>query len=403
MRPQPPTAASTSAVYQHSSRGRPYPSQSRGSWRKTYSLRNTGPQSSGGRPSVPASSPHRPASQLRTDDVSPPGHSRGSEADRIKPATVRPANPQQREEQHSNTRTKGAAANKLNTEAENQGSSPAVTSAPNKAPGFQQKLDNRLIVQPEKKSGSFSAPPSLNINISSKVQTQNRPALNTKSRTDVKKTSTQLPAGRSTPAPSQSAPPQSVGTKVQEYFLKKSKFTWVKSQTAESKAPVSSASKPIASAEKPSPAAVSKRTPPRKPARKLSPVTVAPRTSKYKWVSSSGLQTRTPRRPSPKALVLPQRILKTKAASPQCVKLKKETAVSPSSSSAGSRYRWKAGGPSASASGAAAASQRASSFHWSAERNKGTKAACVVAQRSLLLSPSPRGFKLRSRMKIIRR
>ncbi|XP_017289803.1 zinc finger CCCH domain-containing protein 3 [Kryptolebias marmoratus] len=451
---QVPTAArgrsfSTSGVSRYSSRGRPYGPQSRGSWRKTYSLRNTCPQSTEGHPSTSASSSlQQSVSQFRADDVSLPGHSRGNQANLTKTASLLSGNPSQHKGEHSKTTIKETACTKLNIDAEKQGSSPASIGARHEASQtqmFQQKLDSRLVLLPEKKTGGFlTAPSSVHTNSSmssqSRTEIQNKLSPNSKTSTDIKKTFTSttptlLPAPTAPSGvlkhPSQNVSSHSIGTQVHASFLKKSKFTWVKSQTVDvdsraassvsslmSRAAASStsASKTVVSTEKPSPASFSKRTPPKKLARKLSPVAVAPKTSKYKWVSSSGLQTRTLRKPlSPKTLTLPQRSLekgdavrKIKAASAPSVKPKKGAAGSSGSPSSASRYCWKAGGQSASASGGAAVTRRVSAFHWTAEKNtKGTRAGFVASptltQRSCLMSSSPGGFKLRSRMKIIRK
>lgn len=402
-----------------------------------------------GNPSISASSSlHQSDSPVRTGDVSLPGHNRGNEANLTKTATLLSGSPSQQKGENSKTRIKGAAKNKLHTDAEKQ--EPASISAHHKASQtqIQRKLDNRFVLLSEKKTTGFCTDPSLvKINSSttsqSRTEVKNKTSLNSKTSTDIKKTFTSTtltlpPCGKSTPAltassrvlkhPSQNVSSQSINTQVQASFVKKSKFTWVKSQTVEaefravssasssmSRVLAASASKTGVSTEKPSTASLSKRTPPKKLARKLSPVAIAPKTSKYKWVSSSRIQARTPRKvSSPKTSTPLQRILergdtvkKAKAASSQSVKLKKGTAVSPGTSSSVNRYRWKAGGQSAAASGGAAVSHHTSAFHWTAEKNKGIKAGFVVSpsltQRSPLLSSAPRGFKLRSRMKIIRK
>ncbi|GLD49488.1 zinc finger CCCH domain-containing protein 3 [Lates japonicus] len=209
-------------------------------------------------------------------------------------------------------------------------------------------------------------------------------------------------------------------------FLKKSKFTWVKSQNvggveprqgssisiptgkAVTVTPTSVLKAEVASGSSPS-FTVSKRTPAKKLPRKLSPVTVAPKTSKYKWVSSSaGAQAKTSRKPlSPKALTLAQRALdkreatkKLRAPSTPSAKIKKATC-----SSLSSRYRWKAGGQGASGA-ATAVARRRSAFHWTSEKSsKGVKGGLLVSppQRASVSSSSPGVFKLRSRMKIIRK
>lgn len=219
-------------------------------------------------------------------------------------------------------------------------------------------------------------------------------------------------------------------------FLRKSKFTWVKSRDVGGVAPkqASSVSSPTGKAVTVSPTSVSKagvasgsspsftskRTPAKKLPRKLSPAAVASKTSKYRWVSSSaGAQARIPRKsPSPKALTLSQRALekgeapkKFRAASAPSAKIKKGITGSSPNSSLSSRYRWKAGGQStsAAATGGTAVARRRSAFHWTSEKSsKGVKGGLVVSpsitqRTSLTPSSSPGGFKLRSRMKIIRK
>uniref|UniRef100_A0A3B5L7T1 Zinc finger CCCH domain-containing protein 3 n=1 Tax=Xiphophorus couchianus TaxID=32473 RepID=A0A3B5L7T1_9TELE len=324
-------AFNTSAVHPHISRGRPYAPQSRGSWRKTYSLRNNCPQSTVPAPSaVPSTSLYPATSQYGTSSISATISSTGHEPN-----------------------------------------SKAATS-----------LSGNLMQK--KKTGPETC------------KTTNSPTLPSLSKESKHS-------------------PEALHGQVNVPFLKKSKFTWVKSQTVslEPKAassvsiPMSrvtasqtSVLKAAATAGSLLSGGSSKKTPPRKFPRKLSPVTVAPRTSKYRWVSSSGVQTKNQRKPlSPKALINPQRDVakKLKPASTPSGKPKRGIAASSASLTHMSRYRWKAGGQTAAGS----------AFHWTAEKSsKGLKMghpSPTAPQRAYLRSSSPAGFKLCSRMKIIRK
>ncbi|XP_049910327.1 zinc finger CCCH domain-containing protein 3 [Epinephelus moara] len=318
-----------------------------------------------------------------------------------------------------------------------------------------QQTESRRVVQPEKNvSGSSEVPFSVTANTASSLQSssqaQIKPSLTSKTNADTKPTinattPANLTTGNTIPPLSAlskisnepSINPSSYTSQGQASFLKKSKFTWVKNQTvrgvepkqassissptgkAVTVAPLSVSKAGVASGNSPS-SSVSKRAPAKKLPRKLSPVTVAPKTSKYKWVSSSaGAQVKIPRKsPSPKALTLSQRAMekgeapkKLRAASTPSARIKKGIAGSSTNSSPSSRYRWKAGGQSTSAAvtGGVTVARRRSAFHWTAEKsNKGVKGGIIlspsVTQRtSLTPSPSSGGFKLRSRMKIIRK
>ncbi|XP_044055285.1 zinc finger CCCH domain-containing protein 3 [Siniperca chuatsi] len=467
---------STSVIDPDSSRGRLYAPQSRGSWRKTYSLRNKSPQSSAGHPSASTSSVHQSTSHSISHSASLPSHSRAEESDRGTTATSSSGIPQQKRGGHINSIAgiTGVATQKKNTntlrktetavsqhEDEKAGSSSTGTSMQHETlhrqtQEFQQRAENRRVVLPEKKvSGSSEAPSSVKANTSTSLQSspqvQIKPALTSKTSTETKRAITTttpaiLATGNTIPPisalskvsiqPSINPTPHTSQDQVSASFLKKSKFTWVKSKNVGgvepkqasfisspkgkavtaapsfSKAGVASGSSPLFS--------VSKRTPAKKLPRKLSPVTLPPKTSKYKWVSSSaGAQVRISRKSlSPKALTFSQRALekgeaakKLRAASAPSAKMKRGFAGFSTNSSLSSRYRWKAGGQSTSAAvtGGATVARRRSAFHWTSEKsNKGVREGLVaspsVTQRtSFLPSSSPGGFKLRSRMKIIRK
>ncbi|XP_074492428.1 uncharacterized protein zc3h3 [Sebastes fasciatus] len=317
---------------------------------------------------------------------------------------------------------------------------------------LQQRTESRRVVLPEKKDGGSSVKASTGLQ--SIPQTQIKPTLTSKTSAETKPTSTTTTPGVLTTG--NTIPPLPVLSKVSKQshnptshtsqsqvdasFLKKSKFTWVKSQNVGGAEPqqASSVSSPTGKAVTVAPTSLSKarvasgsspslttkRTPAKKFPRKLSLVNVAPKTSKYIWVSSSaGAQTKIPRKSlSPKALALSQRALdkgevnkgevnkKLRAASTPS-KIKKGIAGSSTNSSPGSRYRWKAGGQgtSAAVTGGATAARRKSAFHWTSEKsNRGVRGGLVLSpsatqRTSLMPSSSPGGFKLRSRMKIIRK
>ncbi|XP_057696971.1 zinc finger CCCH domain-containing protein 3 [Corythoichthys intestinalis] len=205
----------------------------------------------------------------------------------------------------------------------------------------------------------------------------------------------------------------------------KSKFTWVKSQSIEGVEPkpsgsISSFASKVLKVNSTLAAqdgamtlssAVIRRTPAKK-SRKLSPIITGSRASKYKWVSSSaGLQAKTFRKSSPKSLPNDQRTLekedamkKQKSGSVISPRLKRGFVTSATRSSF-SRYRWKAGSPRSSLAGAAVPLHR-STFVWTSEKNnKGAKKGlvCSPLPQSYSSQSPHNSFKLRSRMKIIRK
>ncbi|KAA8589350.1 hypothetical protein FQN60_012715, partial [Etheostoma spectabile] len=470
--PEAPTSArgrghSRSVTHPHGSRGGLYAPQSRGSWRKTYSLSNKNSQSSVGRASASTSSSvHQTSSHSVAYSTSLPSNSRG-ESDRITPATLSSGIPQQKKEGQTNSITGRAAAKKENTDSVRKtrvavsqcedgtgdsGSTDITTGQHKPLHGWtqdlQERTESRRDVLPENKvSGSLVVLSSARADTSTSLQSSPpvlmTPPLSSKTSAETKPTSTTpavFMAGNTIPPLSVSELSKQPSIKptshtsqgqVSSSFLKKSKFTWVKSRNvggvdpqqassisspkgkAVAVAPASVSKAGVASGS--SPLCVNKRTPGKKLPRKLSSINVAPKTSKYKWVSSSaGAQAKVPRKsPSPKALALSQRALEksevTKKLRAPSAKMRKGIAGSSANSSTSSRYRWKAGGPSTSAAvaGGTTATRRRSAFHWTSEKsNKGVKgvASPSVTQRTPFMpSSSPSGFKLRSRMKIIRK
>ncbi|XP_038147726.1 zinc finger CCCH domain-containing protein 3 isoform X2 [Cyprinodon tularosa] len=439
---------STSVFQPHSSSGKPYAPQSRGSWKKTYSLRNNAPQSSGPPPSGAPSNPlHPSASKYGAGSIPATTCSRENQTNLTKTVTSLSGNLTQKKEGIAGRLmgVSGTATAPSNTSSEKQGSSSGGASIHQNAPKTQeghQKAENRLVILPGKKtSASFnvSSVAKTNTLISSqkRIQVQNKPSLSNKASLETYRTKNfqGIPTQSSDPtrpallSPSKESKlsSQTPQGQVNAPSVQKSKFTWVKSQTVELEPKaVSSVSIPIkkvttsqasalkASVGSPLSGALNKKTPKKFP-RKLSPVTIAPKTSKYRWVSSSGVQPKTQRKPlSPKALTVPQKVLerrdaakKLKSASTPPARLKKGITASSASSAVVSRYRWKAEGLTAgSLTGTAAAGSHRSAFHWTAEKsNKGLKVGHVsptLSQRAYLRS-SPGGFKLRSRMKIIRK
>ncbi|XP_052336009.1 zinc finger CCCH domain-containing protein 3 isoform X16 [Oncorhynchus keta] len=210
-----------------------------------------------------------------------------------------------------------------------------------------------------------------------------------------------------------------------------SKFTWVKSHQPggvrpsqariESRPPenlITSVTTTVSHSGVPSsfsssPSSSRKAFAPRKKvARRLSLSTAVPKTSKYTWVSSAaGVQARLSRKPlSPKdlALALPQRaaegLVAKKPKSPNPLAKQRKAAAASCSTTLSSRYCWKAGSGGGGQTGSGTGSRGGSLFRWTSEKENGAKGGSSVppsvTQRTA--SSSPGGFKLRSRMKIIR-
>lgn len=455
--PEAPTPA-TGRGHNRSVRGRPDSTLIHGSWRKTYSLKNKSPPSSVGNPSASTSSSENQT--VISHGVSLPSHSKAQERISIQTATLSSEPTQVKEEGHISSITgiredvpkktslyvqckRGEGAAVPQQEGRKAvSSSTGMIQHEDLGKKLQQNPESKCIALERKQISGFSKKTSsLKDNKSSlqcSSQGQMKPSLTSKTSTETKQMTSQAISmtRKTTPLPaltklSKHPPfnPSSQKSQAQAgtSFSRKSKFTWVKSQNiggAQSRksSPLSTPTdktmtvsptsilKPVATGSSPSPT-VSRRTPVKKLPRKLNSVTVAPKTSKYRWVSSSAVtQAKTPQKPlSPKALTLRSiekgdAGMKHRASSTPSAKTKKGTSSLPSS-----HYRWKAGGQgtSVAVTGAVTAARTRSAFHWTAEKsNKGVKAGLVLQlppQRSSLPSFSPGGFKLRSRMKIIRR
>uniref|UniRef100_A0A8C8E3D0 Zinc finger CCCH domain-containing protein 3 n=1 Tax=Oryzias sinensis TaxID=183150 RepID=A0A8C8E3D0_9TELE len=284
--------------------------------------------------------------------------------------------------------------------------SPAGGSLTHEAPKFQQRAEARQVLLPQKKErASMEVPPSTKAKSASPLFTKT-----TNNSCQITSAAAPLKAAHTMPTlPDLSTKHLNVssGMGPRPDFPKTSKFTWVKSQDS-FKDDSRQITPPLKKA-----AAVTTSVSGGKVARKLGPVSAATKTSKYKWVCAAGSQSRALRKlPSPKSLT-PQRSLekgdvarKLKPTSTPPAKLKKGAS---GNLSVNNRYRWKAGaqGPSGAEGGALASPLRRSAFHWTAEKSsKGMKAGLVppaAPHRACPPSALPGGFKLRSRMKIIRR
>uniref|UniRef100_A0A3P9GZJ9 Zinc finger CCCH domain-containing protein 3 n=1 Tax=Oryzias latipes TaxID=8090 RepID=A0A3P9GZJ9_ORYLA len=374
--PEPSAAARGFSDVHRGSRGKPYEAQNRGSWRRTYSLKNKSPQGSG------TSSMSSFSHQSTSHSIPLPSQSRGVPTNPTKSAASLPLK-------------KMVSTAGLQGEKKKPSLSPAGGSLTHEAPKFQQRAAARQVLLPQKKErASTEVPPSSKAKSASPlfIKTTNNSC-------QIISAAAPLKAAHTMPTlPDLSTKHLNVlsATGPRPDFPKTSKFTWVKSQDS-----LKDDSRQITSPLK------------KKVARKLGPVSAATKTSKYKWVCAAGSQSRALRKvPSPKSLT-PQRSLekgdvtrKLKPTSTPPAKLKKGAS---GNLSVYNRYRWKAGaqGPSGAEGGVLASPLRRSAFHWTAEKSsKGMKSGLVppaAPHRTCPPSALPGGFKLRSRMKIIRR
>lgn len=449
-----------SVVHRQGSRGRLYAPQSHASWRKTFSLKNKNPQASAGHPSISASScVHLSHSENMSPSTSVASYRRGQES--VKTTTSSSGISPLKKEGHVNSVTqiredakKGTAVSKH--EEGKVGSSSTLAQyemLQTQIQKSQQRPESMGVVLPEKKSVDSSDVPSL-VKVNTIASLQNKPSLISRTHTDTKLTittttsdvhttgNTAPPLGalpRISKHPSGHLTSHSIHRQVSAPLSKKSKFIWVKSQNVGAVEPNQASCIPSSTvkAATASPTTfskagaasgsshvftVNKKTPAKKPLRKPSLVTAALKSSKYKWVSSSvGGQTKISRKSlSPKPLTSPQRALekgeatkKVRAVSTPSAKIRKEVTDSWATSSLSNRYRWKAGGQSTvpAVTTGAIVSRRRSAFHWTSEKsNRGVRGgfggpSFITHRTSLTLpsSSSPTVFKIRSRMKIIRK
>ncbi|KAM3620612.1 uncharacterized protein V6R79_025920 [Siganus canaliculatus] len=458
---------SSSVIHPHRYRRGTYAPQNHTSWRKTYSLRNKYPQSSFGHGSASTSFSVHPPSTTSSSLPSHSREDQGDQTRTVTsgislsktggPTTSITAIAKvPTETKKTDALTKSKAAALSQRENAKGGSSSASVSIergtlPRQTQGSQPDAEKRG-VQPrmlEQKSLGSSSETSFSVKAKSTIGSLRdlQTPLTSESSTESKQSVQTKPPASVTAT--DILPPPSAMSKVSKQhvtnstsqsshrpgsttFLKKSKFTWVKSQNEGGAAhkQASSISSPTGKSVTIVPTLVpktgaaplipiSKTTPAKKFPRKLSPVAVVPRTSKYKWVSSgAGARTKMSRKsPSPKGLAVSQKALdkgetpkKVRGSPSLSIKVKKEIPSSVSSVSS-SRYRWKAGGVQTSVTGVTGGpilARRRSAYHWTSEKSsKGAKGGLTgsssLVQRTALAASSPGAFKLRSKMKIIRR
>lgn len=386
-------AHGSSSVHPAASRMGPGAPQSCASWRKTYSLKNKNPQ-----PSV------RPPSVVSTSACSAVSGDVGRKEEAKSVASVREVNTGRR---NAGALTKSKTDAALTEHAHRKG---AIVSSVASSQ-HQVLLRGPQKCSPGEKEKQKKVPGAAPASMSSR-QLQAKALLISKTTGEAEKavnpsTSASVATPPGAPVAKSSKPPPC------KTFLRKSQFTWVKKRpdvggagekqaSRLSPSPVKAATASTSSAQAGGGsvpvAAAGKKTPGRKSLRRRSPGAAAPKTSKYRWVSSSaGAQARSSRKwASPKP------------ATPPAVKaepLRKARAASRTPPSVSSRYRWKAACQSATLAAEGAAASRRRSSVW---LRGGLAASSSSAQRTSHLpssysSSSPGAFKLRSKMKIIRR
>uniref|UniRef100_A0A3Q2XM15 Zinc finger CCCH domain-containing protein 3 n=1 Tax=Hippocampus comes TaxID=109280 RepID=A0A3Q2XM15_HIPCM len=409
--PRLPEVATTSRGTGHGASAMNPPSSyagpSHASWRKTYSLKNKNPASTG-------SSAERHSDSQVSSQRAP-----------------RPGIPGEK----SGTSEPSAASSKIAPHEEKGRRETLTTGIPTvqRRPRHQRLVEGSSERHPSAKASTLTAGSVI-------PQLQNPPFV--KSQTD--STDARQPDSKQTIAQGTGSSPHASPSKPLKQTFKnlplsqssqaagrqpQSKFTWVRSQSCQTGPSSSVASqanqdvkvnsplgaKASASSASSLSSPVSKRAPGKK-SRKLSPLITGPRASKYKWVSSSArVQAKNLRKSSsPKALTGEQKaaekgeaLKKLQSGSFTGTKVKRGFATS-SASSSSSRYHWKAGapGPPLAVARREAVALRRSSFVWASEKNnRGAKKGLAYSglPQGYSVQSSPNSFKLRSRMKIIRR
>ncbi|XP_041096177.1 zinc finger CCCH domain-containing protein 3-like [Polyodon spathula] len=138
--------------------------------------------------------------------------------------------------------------------------------------------------------------------------------------------------------------------------------------------------------------------------------------TRYTWVSTTAHSAKPARKPlSPKDLEGTQKAIKSlglkKSVTPPGAKPSKKTSASPKPPGTGSKYQWKAATAGQAAAAAAAAAKPV--FKWKLEKENGARGSSGLGQPGSTehsttgasggSSPSLSGYKLKSRMKIIRK
>lgn len=374
----------------HRSRGGLYPPEDRGSWKRKYSLRNKNPQASFAHPFVATTT---------TSLGLPASTSRAGGDESVKTPPLFPGSSRQ-----SPSNVTGGTANTNSTMRHKIHHS--MISRTHQAPKSRRVVpaEENTLPTVGKTNASLSLPSLLRGTASQ--------------RTDPLASSAGLPNATIT-APAAAAAVVKLAKQpsinAPAHSSANSKFVWVKTQKVEGAEVQNSSSVPTpagqtennfsssaSAAESTVAYSVCKKTSGKKPPQRPTQDT---RSSKYKWVSSTASQAKVSRKSLlPKDLPTPQKALekggipkRVKAAMASPATTKREVATS----SRSSRYSWKA-----AAAGGPAARQR-SSFYWTPDkRNKGVRGAFSPGSLRTSLSShssSPGAFKLRSRMKIVRR
>lgn len=380
---------STIVGHSYSSSGRRYPPESRGSWKRKYSLRHKNPQSSAAHPFIATSSCNDGGEASVGTTTGSSGSALQSPKHVAQMATGTTAT-------HVSKKTESLVAQHGHSKAES--SSTLVPREAHHITFYRSRHESRCVVPPENNTGpntSHSLPSLGSKTESKRTITTAVPPAPTTITPSVATTLAKEPSSNLSTHSNHRQTSRSVSTK--------SKFVWVKTQNVEvpelQKSSSASHFPPSTSGAE---SAVCKKTPDKKPPRRLTQASVSPKTFKYKWVSSTAAQSKISRKSLLLKLPLPQRALETgdspnkvKRALTSPAKNKKEVATS----SRTSRYSWEA----VTAGGTAV--PRRSSFHWTSEKHRvregfssGTLSTSLPCTSSL-----PGAFKLHSRMKIIHR
>lgn len=383
---------STIVGHSYSSSGRRYPPETRGGWKRKYSLRHKSPQSSATHPfSTTSSCNGRVEASVKTATGSS-GSALQSPKHVAHMTTGTIAT-------YASKKTESFVAQRGQRKAES-----SSTLVPHETHHItfhrtQQMPGGRCVLPPEN-----TTIPNTSHSLPSQV-----------SETGGKSTiTTAVPAATTTITPSVATlpnlakqPSRNLSTpgnrrQATRAVSTNSKFVWVKTQNVEvPELQKSSSVSHFPPSNSGAESSVCKKTPDKKPPRRLTQASTSPKSFKYKWVSSAA-QSKMSRKALLLKLPLPQRALET-GDSPNKVKTpltsptrnKKEVATS----SRSSRYSWDA----VTAGGTAV--PRRSSFHWTSEKHRvregfssGTLSTSLPCTSSL-----PGAFKLHSRMKIIHR
>lgn len=388
-----PSSGHTSGHSSHmTARPQPYLTQPAGSWRKTYSLNNRG--SGDTAKGVAAQTQTKPHAQTHTNTQS-----------LAAPKAVTAPQTSTNFQTHTSPHKVASVLTVVKAGGPTVKSQPPATAAVKSAAPLQIGPQPHLSAKPKTVMSDAQSLPSSSSLSKSNVKAGPAPAVHLKTAS--------LSQLKSHPAKSQTTAAAPT---------KKSQYRWVKSQQTGLKAPGSSCVQPASSMTSllPQPSSKSstgvspKTVTPHAPSRTSSLVpsqsssrkaaspstplshrsaasSGRPRTSKYTWVSHATSGTKLARKPlSPRALQAPPSFPPA-AEGTRARKLRGKGAGS-SSQGRLSRYSWRA-------EATASAAGKGSVYRWTPQKDRGPKAAAFT----LTSVTSPGAFKLRSRMKIIRK